>query len=213
MSKTVKVSYVHLGFYAAFVAVATLLVGILPPLVDRPACQNTITKTAASNVKTALPVAKKQSPDLELVHSFGECSNLLNESPNQPWKESRLSKSIRALGYDLELDFQTKDSYKGSIAIKFSVSQPTKFVILHADKGLKLEKEPMKTITIGKDKTIQTECVFSYFANDNIVVTTKEDLKPEDGEFVLKVAFTRSMNQDEAGVFLLEFESESEKKS
>lgn len=40
----VSVPYVALGGYAAFVVISSLLVGILPPLVDRPDCKETSDK-------------------------------------------------------------------------------------------------------------------------------------------------------------------------
>lgn len=42
MGETIRVSYLVLGAYGAFVVVASLLVGLLPPLVNRPTCKDEI---------------------------------------------------------------------------------------------------------------------------------------------------------------------------
>jgi hypothetical protein len=70
MSEKIKVSYVALGAYAAFVVVSTLLVGLLPPLVNRPTCKvGTLKKASDLSFNNQHSVQKRlaeqsQRPDL-----------------------------------------------------------------------------------------------------------------------------------------------------
>ena len=66
----VAVSYVVLGGYAAFVVISSLLVGILPPLVNLPDCteDNAIIIKQPSNINQDLPV-KISKPTEKLVQN------------------------------------------------------------------------------------------------------------------------------------------------
>lgn len=133
MSEKLHISYVVIGAYAAFVLVSTLLVGLLPPFVNRPMCENKpesgakfdqlIRETRDTehaqpepNLNERIAQFKQKYPakieELSAKYSrklkvdgYNICPEILKPEPGvlYPWYSPRLPDRYVPLHYDVEL--------------------------------------------------------------------------------------------------------------
>ena len=235
MAEKINVPYVAIVAYGAFVLVATLLVGLLPPLVNRPTCKPEPTLTVYSppsseNIQTSNRVISKRSFNEKPIltkndknrkqfkqpgytessrDKFDKCGDVQNPLPDvdYPWYSPNLDNVIFPVEYDIEMTLPTREfpTYVGFITIHFNVTKNSEYLLLQIDL--------IQDVVDGSGKPVRIACVDRYPLNDYLIIKTRDTMVPEKNTYSIEIKFVGSLSEFDSGLFSFEFDNYFDDKS
>jgi hypothetical protein len=136
--------------------------------------------------------------------SFIAAFHLKNRARNMNFDKAnkqkfRLPASVRPLYYDLRLNpnFDTED-FTGSVKISLKVLEPTKSVILHANKLAISDYSLSQLSESGQSKNVNITSAYEYDKNEYFVMETN---LLEAGDYILRMEFNGSMGSKLVGLY------------
>lgn len=190
MARTVSVSYLSVFFYGLFIFVSTLLVGILPPLVNLPICDPHDTSQNSSIAQKKLDI----------------CPELIDEDIGVilPWDSPRLPKNVVPTNYEILLIFPSlkTNMYKGRSEITVTLTDVSDTFVIHK-KFINVNVTDFKD---SDDKSIEIGCAGDFPKRDLFVFKTRDYLQP--GTYRITYVFEAFLDKYESGLFSFNFKDD-----
>lgn len=190
MPNKIKVSYLVLFSYGFFIFVSTLLVGILPPLVNRPICSPT---EENNNLKV-------ETKKLDI------CPELIDEDVAVilQWDTPRLPNNIEPTDYDIHLTIPNLKSkeYKGKSEITVKLNDLSDTFVIHK----KFMKVNVTDFQGSDGNSITISCAGDFPKRDLFIFKTRDYIQP--GIYKITYVFEAYLNKYENGLFSFNFDSD-----
>lgn len=206
-----KVPYTYLSAYIGFVIISSLLVGLLPPFVNRPTCK-TDPKAAEQTpvVSNRIHIGRNRrefSEELEL------CPEFTNPFPGvqPPWTYPRLPTNIIPSHYDIEINILNfnDDSYDGLVSIIVDIKQPVDTFILHK----KYIETTIEALTDKEGNELEIGCYGVYEKNDYYIFRTPYPVEVDSAPLTIRFKYTGFLDKSQSGIFELNFRDHTNSKS
>lgn len=213
-SRKIFVSYKIAIAYAIFIAIATVLVGVLSALVNPPECNNNKSTRLSQTLPKASLRENKSSYDIlkyllrnkksDYLKELDRCEELNQPTDGQLWESLKLPKNIIPIKYDIKLftPVFAADSYSGEIKIEIEVVQPTQFIILNA----KFLSVYLASLIDMAGNQIELACDGLFLPNDYYVLKTKNELSSQ--KYLLDLYFTGNLNIFSSGIFEIKYNND-----
>lgn len=187
MTNTISVSYLVVFSYGLFIFISTVLVGVLPPLVNRPLCDQ---PEQAKNFKV-------ETKKLDI------CPELIDEDIGimLPWDRSRLPENLKPINYDIHLTIASLKSkmYHGISEITVTLTDLSDTFVLHK----KLMNVNVTSLKNSDGTQIEISCAGDYIKRDLFIFKTRDYIQP--GTYKITYSFEAYLDKYESGLFSFNF--------
>ncbi|CAF0970213.1 unnamed protein product [Brachionus calyciflorus] len=192
MTKTTSVSYLVLLAYFSFVIISSVLVGVLPPLVNRPLCKSNESKISIS----------KRSIESKKIDICPELTDF-EIGIILPWDSYRLPKNVIPLNYEIELKIPSLNSkvYNGKSEITVQISESLDTFVIHK----KLMNVNITELRDSKGELLEISCAGDYDKYDYYIFKTRDYISPDSSPLTLKYTFEAHLDKYESGLFNFNF--------
>ena len=211
----VQVSYAVAGIFVASIVVSTLLVGILPPLVNRQLC-DVAEEKRPSNVSLQKRSTEKghfknnfyyKKYHFQKTEIYDDCPEVVSPPPGQttyPWLNKRLTSNVRPIHYDIEIFVPNYDQreFNGLIDITFEiVENATDTFIVHTRNNI-LE---VFTLQDKNENYIDISCAVEYPKNEYFVFKTARSVQVDESPLRVQFFYEGEIDSYESGIFQADF--------
>lgn len=189
MANKIIVSYLVLFSYGIFIFISTVLVGVLPPLINRPICNQ-----------------EKEDNNLKIeTKKLDICPELINEDVAVilQWDTPRLPSNIEPTDYDIYLTIPSmkSENYKGKSEITVKVNDLSDTFVIHK-KFMNVNVSDFQD-SVGNSITIS--CVGDFPKRDLFIFKTRDYVQP--GIYKITYIFEAYLNIYESGLFSFNFDN------
>ena len=229
----VEVSYVAGGLYIGFIVISSLLVGILPPFVNRPYCKedpNTKFNENTRSIKEIDSFDSRSELEFEKIpikqtryqenfyfkkykvqqrsENFPDCPDILNPTSGRtyPWENPRLSKNVVPIHYDIELYVPNFDQleFNGLATIYVEIVENSTDTFIIHHRNNKVE---VFSLEDKNENEIEIICASDYTKNDYFVFKTATPVDPSASPLKITFYYEGEMNSFESGIFQTDLEN------
>jgi aminopeptidase N len=207
------ITYKILAAYVGVVVGASLLIGLLVSLVNKPECKEESRGSDGSDIKkTPIEQANEKLREIEKRHiskgmmheRIDTCDDINFGNPDAPWYNPRLPKSVTPIHYDIHFyaPIIQAEEYSGDITITVSTSEALDTFVLHS----KLLFVYLPRMRDNMNQSIPLKCVGFYPQNDYYIIKTVDKLERSRGPFKIILYFTGIVTIFESGIFEISYE-------